>query len=111
MNRLTERLENGLATVQEEMCYDIWFGYSTGNAIGRLAEYEDLEEKGLLVRLPCKTYDNVYRVCGKNIEIEKVVGFYVLGTEVYYDFGWAQFNINNRDIFLTREEAEERLKH
>lgn len=30
----------------------------------RLAEYEDMEEQGLLVRLPCKLGDTVYRVIG-----------------------------------------------
>lgn len=34
-------------------------------AIQRLAEYEDAEEQGLLVRLPCKVGDTVYRICPK----------------------------------------------
>ena len=32
------------------------------NMIKKLATYEDLEEQGLLVRLPCKVGDTVYRV-------------------------------------------------
>lgn len=78
--------------------------------VDKLGEYEDLEEQGLFVRLPCRTYDDVYRICGKNIETEKVIGFYIHETEIYYDLGWAQFNMNSKDIFLTREEAERRLK-
>lgn len=31
-----------------------------GEAINRLAEYEDLEEDGRLIRLPCKIGDKVY---------------------------------------------------
>lgn len=31
-------------------------------AIQRLAEYEDAEEQGLLVRLPCKVGDTIYRI-------------------------------------------------
>lgn len=32
------------------------------DALNRLAEYEDMEEQGLLVRLPCKVGDRVYQV-------------------------------------------------
>jgi len=31
----------------------------------KLAEYEDLEEQGLLLRLPCREGDIVYRICPK----------------------------------------------
>ena len=32
----------------------------TQDCLNRLAEYEDLEEKGLLLRLPCKVGDTIY---------------------------------------------------
>ena len=35
--------------------------------INRLAELEDLEEQGLLVRLPCKVGDLVFIIDGENI--------------------------------------------
>ena len=31
----------------------------------KLGRYEDLEEQGLLLRLPCKVGDTVYRICHK----------------------------------------------
>ena len=34
--------------------------YETRDIINKLAEYEDLEEQGLLLRLPCKVGDTVY---------------------------------------------------
>lgn len=34
----------------------------TGRSVDKLAEYEDLEEQGLLLRLPCKIGDTVFRV-------------------------------------------------
>lgn len=40
-----------------------------GAAIDKLAEYEDLEEQGRLVVLPCKEGDTVYKIvkfCGEN---------------------------------------------
>ena len=37
------------------------------DALNRLAEYEDMEEQGLLLRLPCKVGDTIYR-CGDPIK-------------------------------------------
>ena len=34
-------------------------------AYKKLKEYEDLEEQGLILRLPCKVGDTVYRICPK----------------------------------------------
>lgn len=34
--------------------------YETRDIINKLAEYEDLEEQGLLLRLPCKVGDMLY---------------------------------------------------
>ena len=108
----------------ETMTEDGWIRpsyscYSTRKIIERLAEYEDLEEQGLLLRLPIKVGDTVYVLC-KNIVTEKQVydvqyrggitfqkgqRWYVnIGGLVYYeiDFG--------KTVFLTKEEAEQKLK-
>ena len=40
-------------------------GYCTQRKVwDRLKQYEDMEEQGLLIRLPCKVGDRVYRVIG-----------------------------------------------
>lgn len=91
----------------------------------KLAEYEDLEEQGLLVRLPCKIGDTVYRVnagakqpiipmtvseihflCYKN---ERAVRFDAIGKE---DMGESCYRLEDigRIVFLTREEAEKKLE-
>lgn len=91
----------------------------------KLAEYETLEEQGLLVRLPCKVGDTVYRVnvgakqpiipmtvseihflCYKN---ERAVRFDAIGKE---DMGESCYRLEDigRIVFLTREEAEKKLK-
>lgn len=91
----------------------------------KLAEYEDLEEQGLLVRLPCKVGDTVYRVnagakqpiipmtvseihflCYKN---ERAVRFDAIGKE---DMGESCYRLEDigRIVFLTREEAEKKLE-
>lgn len=91
----------------------------------KLAEYEDLEEQGLLVRLPCKIGDTVYRVnagakqpiipmtvseihflCYKN---ERAVRFDAIGKE---DMGESCYRLEDigKIVFLTREEAEKKLE-
>ena len=91
----------------------------------KLADYENLEEQGLLVRLPCKVGDTVYRVnagakqpiipmtvseihflCCKN---ERAVRFDAIGKE---DMGESCYRLEDigRIVFLTREEAEKKLE-
>ena len=42
--------------------YALKEGVSVEFAIGRLARYEDAEEQGRMVILPCKVGDTVYRM-------------------------------------------------
>lgn len=77
MERLTERTadgilvkenhgENGLRTFYqcfEEKPNDKYTNCDGGYcAIEKLAAYEDAEEQGLLLRLPCKVGDKLYRI-------------------------------------------------
>ena len=78
------------------------------DALEKLATYEDLEEKGLLLKLPCDLNTPVY-------VIEKVdlsVGDY---THIDYCIVLEKFNANmidafGKDVFLTEDEAERVLK-
>ena len=107
-------------------------GAFTGLELAKLAimqeelkKYKDLEEQGLLVRLPCKVGDTVYRVnagakqpiipmtvseihflCYKN---ERAVRFDAIGKE---DMGESCYRLEDigRIVFLTREEAEKKLE-
>lgn len=88
-----------------------------------LKSYKDLEEQGLLVKLPCKVGDTVYRVnagakqpiipmtvseihflCYKN---ERVIRFDAIGKE---DMGESCYRLEDigRIVFLTNEEAEKK---
>lgn len=101
-----------------------------GKAIEKLAEYEDLEEQGLLVRLPCKVGDMVwdndfgypesyeikafsYGYCDSYVEpgigIEDEIIFYY---ESYTRSITGAFPMSEigKTVFLTREEAEKKLK-
>ena len=81
----------------------------------RLAEYEDMEEQGLLVRLPCKVGDTIYR-CGD--PIKKIYEWQIAYVEVYEDETVFVDDSDNtfveadigKTVFLTREEAERALE-
>ena len=81
----------------------------------RLAEYEDMEEQGLLVRLPCKVGDTIYR-CGD--PIKKIYEWQIAYVEVYDDETVFVDDSDNtfveadigKTVFLTREEAEKVLE-
>ena len=86
----------------------------------KLADYEDAEEQGLLLRLPCKVGDIVYKVNKASkkiskhrvlkIEIEKMEGT-DFTTQIWfenYDFTFA--HRFGEVIFFTRAEAEAKLK-
>ena len=82
------------------------------DACKKLAEYEQLEEQGLLVRLPCPIGTTVWDICGMDIRENVLSG-------IECDKDGKQFLWANEDewlgelndlVFLTREEAEKKLK-
>ena len=121
MNRLTERYD-----ITPDGESNVWVkNHDYIKASEKLAEYEDLEEQVLLVRLPCNVGDTVYRVnvgakqpiipmtvseihffCYKN---ERAVKFDAIGKE---DMGESCYRLEDigRIVFLTREEAEKKLE-
>lgn len=90
-----------------------------GDYSEQLAEYEDAEEKGLLLRLPCKLGDEVYILAGRFgtfYEKDTCDGFYlgrdkVLQIKVRNDKGnHGTYGVLGKTVFLTQEEAEEALR-
>ena len=67
-----------------------------------LKSYKDLDEQGLLVRLPCKVGTEVYYILGipnkTPCAIDKCV------------FKLSDINKIGKTVFLTREEAEKKLE-
>lgn len=145
MERLTRRLNNNkIVAIKGDSC-----NYSANSfdcqlsegrkrlrtALEKLADYEDLEEQGLLVRLPCKVGDTVWVVTSPinvfgydeydgDAEYEVYESF--LSSVSYYASG-EQFRIYAKvtnsfivayfrecdfgeSIFLTREEAVNKLE-
>lgn len=139
MERLTKRNENGVAVLNikcpegcEHSTCSMEEGYQCqhqceGNIIEKLAQYEELEEQGLLLRLPCKVGDTVYYISEGFIEPCTVEVIFLadytdkdgncsyiaeihfdredcpyVSTEIYFtDIG--------KTVFLTKEEAEKKL--
>lgn len=143
MKRLTKRNENGVAVLNvkcpEECEYSTCSmeeGYQCqhqceGDVINRLTEYEDLEEQGLLLKLPCKVGYIVYVVgtkCLANVITDEDCDD-MPGCEMCkYDKEYVVFNrvvdehflmdllyeknsnfIFGKTVFLTYEEASKKL--
>lgn len=146
MERLTERYvpndeKNGISGIKvfesenKIPLVKVLSGEYLYPAIEKLATYEDLEEQGLLVRLPCKVGDTVWVVTSPinvfgydeydgDAEYEVYESF--LSSVSYYASG-EQFRIYAKvtnsfiaayfrecdfgeSIFLTREDAEKKLE-
>lgn len=83
-----------------------------------LKRYKDLEEQGLLLRLPCKVGDTVYRISdmfnvrSKYIEKTKISRIAIDEDEIYV-FCSCKPNVKRIfgvHVFSTKEEAEQKLK-
>ena len=92
--------------------------YSTERINERLAEYEDLEEKGLIARLPVPIGTTVYEFEPLNKIVKGCTERTIIKYTMYDDSIWFNFadgfmkNIKDfgKTIFLTREAAEQKLK-
>ena len=96
------------------------------SAYKKLAEYEDLEEHGLLLRLPCKVGDAIYRVnAGAKEPVIKMRVLQVHYKELHKNRIIIRIDaINDKDmgescylledfgktVFLTKAEAKKKLK-
>lgn len=88
----------------------------------KLAEYEDAEEQGLLLRLHCKVGDTVYAIGFNNnkpIIYESVVlSILITEKEIVFNVKVDEFEVNSqlkqsmfgKTVFLTQAEAEQKLK-
>lgn len=124
MERLTERYD-----ITPDGESDIWVKqHNYISAARKLCDYEDLEEHGLLVRLPCKVGDKVwdndfghpesyeikafsYGYCDSYVEpdIEDQIIFYYENYSGSITGSFAMSEIG-KTVFLTREEAAKKLE-
>lgn len=133
-----ERLTKTISCQDEARLYDIsneLFGLNISRAdktrmiLEKLAEYEDLEEQGRLIKLPCKVGDTVWdndygRPCAYTItafsfgECEeyicepvttKEVVFYYTNSSGSITGSFAESEIG-KSVFLNKSEVEAKLK-
>lgn len=118
MKRLTERLSNGQAAVfgcgnnceyDYKYCNNHLEDCPTINKIyEKLARYEDLQEQGKLVKLPCAVGDTVYVL---HIDNES----YLMNNERLWEIVEEKFEVHHFDyigktVFSTRKAAEKELE-
>ena len=140
MERLT-KWEDGSITYNEKRefeCGEYCDSCSQGagncktveNMIKKLATYEDLEEQGLLVRLPCKVGDIVWELClcddghyrifpmtvktiseyGTLRQVKKDKTIWNVYAESDYTYMYKSFADFGKTVFSTKEEAEKKLE-
>lgn len=126
MERLTKRDPfDGIVELTKEIWEPIAPYDEVMEALNKLAAYEDAEEQGRLIVLPCKVRDNVYLLwsCGKHgksvsemvvkhidIDLMPDIEFACRkekGTGSYWFFKPKDIG---KTVFLTREEAEKALE-
>lgn len=113
MNRLTMRLHDGKIGCLSE--------YTIQDLAKKLADYEDAEENGMLIHLPCRVGDTVYVKLASYCELayaEATVrdfahyascGFCVVVTSRHFDKQSIPFTEFGKTVFTTEEEAEQAL--
>ena len=83
----------------------------------KLKDYEDLEQQGRLIKLPCKVGDVVYVTESTLVEAMCIRiqldgdrnGIWINAKECPYD-RWISFKAFGKTVFLTKSEAEAKLK-
>ena len=135
MERLTKTYSDGTHGANDNLpCGENSYTYK-GLLLEALGKYEDAEEQGLLLRLPCKVGDTVWVITSPFNVFEGIEYNENLRDECYESFissvtfykNSVQYRINakvtnhfiiayyceqdfGKTIFLTQEEAEQKLK-
>lgn len=89
----------------------------------KLKSYEDLDQRGKLLKLPCAIGDIVYWLCGTEIFPMEIEYFVILPNKIKFSFkycggeerlkNFTKYMYDNdigKCVFLIREEAETALK-
>lgn len=122
MERLTKTYSDGTHGASDSLpCGENSYDYKN-LLIERLGKYEDLEEHGRLVKLPCKVGDMVYGInTDRNIvSALKIISVKIYSYAIYFDYqlidgiyknivSFADADIG-KTVFLTKSEAEAKLK-
>ena len=101
MERLTKTYSDGTHGASDSLpCGENSYNYKN-LLIEKLGKYEDLEEQGRLIKLPCKVGDTVYFIKNSETIVKRKADMIFIG------IFWEEFG---KKWFPTREEAEAKLK-
>lgn len=81
---------------------EYWEHKQVAEYLKKLKEYQQLEEQGRLVKLPCKVGDDIYYILGIPNEMPCTIDKCV--------FELSDINKIGKTLFLTKSEAEAKLK-
>ena len=123
MERLTKRSTNGTGIYNTPSGDPVEWENNRHRVLQKLADYEDLEEQGLLLKLPCKVgtkvyaflpSDNHFTECQINkIEIKPTIYgnmCYFIEPTAHRGCLYRYFeNDYGKTVFLTQEQAEKNL--
>ena len=76
----------------------------------RLAEYEDMEEQGLLLKLPCKMGDKLWIIVTKRPRVYSPEFSFVKASKLTWNNLQQVLKGLNKTVFTSREEAEKALE-
>ena len=135
MERLTERTADGILVkenYEKETLKTLYSCYGEKPnsyytnceegycAMEKLADYEDAEEQGRLVKLPCKVGDTVYvttrdfiselRIVHISISKNNTFFHWMLNDGIYQNLDGFSVDKIGKTVFLTKAEAEAKLK-
>lgn len=118
MERLTRRSANGTGVYATPSGEPVKWENNYHNVLQKLADYEDLEEQGFLLRLPCKLGDTIYSIANdgkiypvkatREVRIVNGVLHIICESCRYSDL--VSYDDIGKTIFLTKAEAEQKLK-
>lgn len=120
MERLTRRSSNGTGVYATPSGEPVEWENNRHKVLQKLAEYEDLEEQGRLIKLPCKLGDTVYvptrdfvsklRIVHITVSKNNTFFHWMLNTGIYPNLDGFSGNNIGKTVFLTESEAEAKLK-
>ena len=117
MERLTKTYSDGTHGASDSLpCGENSYDYKN-LLIEKLGKYEDLEEQGRLVKLPCKIGTEVYDITWwDNVQEKVVIKGKTYHRTVYkhkvtkLPFTYSDIDNFGKTVFLTKSEAEQKLK-
>lgn len=103
MERITQRRSDGILSANG----------SYADVLECLAKYEDADEQGRLIILPCKVGDTVYRIVKNRKSKERPKGAIYIRTITLTENNFSRTVLGGefgKSVFLTYEDAEDALE-